>query len=118
MANILSDLTDGIRRLQKLNKDMSELELKEEILNLRQLLMDAKEAVLNKEEEVRALTEKMKDLTSGETCPICRNGTLQVTASRPHEHFAFAGVQTRVMKCTSCSHTEDRMHDPSGITKR
>lgn len=117
MVNIITDLSEGIKRLQKLNKDMSEIELKEEILKLRELLMDAKEELLSARERQVELESKVNALTSGEKCPICDEGVLKVVSSRPHEHFAFAGVQTRIMKCTSCDHTEDRMHDPNGITK-
>lgn len=55
MAGILTDLTDGIRGLQRLNKELSELELKEEILNLKQLLLAAKEEIMAKDEQLKTL---------------------------------------------------------------
>lgn len=60
MANILTELGDGIKRLQKLNKDMSELELKEEVFELKQLLFSAREAMAEREQEIRELKDKLK----------------------------------------------------------
>lgn len=117
MGNILTDLADGVRRLQKIKAEMSAVELREEILALRELLASIRETALAKDEEIADLRQKLKVATSGEGCPICREGELRVVTSRPHEHFAFAGLQTRVLECTACKHREERMHDPSGITK-
>jgi DNA repair exonuclease SbcCD ATPase subunit len=114
---MLTQLTEGIRRLQKLNKDMSELELKEEILNLRQLLMDAREELSARTDEIAQLKERIGVLTSGEACPICGEGRLKVSSSREHPEFGFAGVQERTLKCSNCAHTEKRLHDPNNIIK-
>lgn len=60
MASILTDLADGVRRLQKIKTDMSELELREEILALRELLATIRESLLEKDEQIRSLEERMK----------------------------------------------------------
>lgn len=117
MASGIATLADGIRRLQTLNKEISEVALKEEILELRMMLMDVREELLEKTERIGELEEQLRLVKAGESCPICETGHLKVISSRPHEHFAFAGVQTRTLKCTECSHSENRMHAPSGITK-
>lgn len=84
------------------------LELKEEILNLRQLLMDAKEKIGELEDRITALT-------SGESCAICSEGRLKVASSKEHPQFGFAGVLERTLKCDQCGHIEKRMHDPNKI---
>jgi hypothetical protein len=89
MANILTDLTEGVRRLQKFTKEMSELELKEEILNLKQLLLDVREELMAKDDQIREFLAKLQkksettevlgfrfDLVEGQPsglpyCPIC-----------------------------------------------
>ncbi|RWR14309.1 hypothetical protein [Paenirhodobacter populi] len=114
MAGIITDLTDGIRRLQKLNKEMSELELKEEIFNLRQLLMDAKEALMSAQETKRDLEQKIKDLTSGKKCSICNEGNMKVIGVIPHPIFGPVGDQLRIVQCDKCNHKEEIRFKPSG----
>ncbi|RHZ98845.1 hypothetical protein D1114_01805 [Cereibacter sphaeroides] len=109
---MLTDLADGIRRLQKLNKDMSELELREEALNLRQLLVDAREALSAKDTEIQALKDKIDRIESGDACPLCRAGRLSITAINEHPVFGVFGHQEHTLKCSKCGHTETRKVDP------
>jgi len=96
MANLLTELSDGVRRLQRLTKDVSELELKEEILSLRHLLLDIKQELMDKDDRIRQLEASLDkqantveiegfkfDLIQGEPvglpyCPTCdvREGKL------------------------------------------
>ncbi|WP_341368816.1 hypothetical protein [Yoonia sp. BS5-3] len=55
MSGILTDLTKGARRLAEIKKDFSDLEFKERILELRELLLAAKEEILNRDTEIAEL---------------------------------------------------------------
>ncbi len=107
MALSIADITNGLRRLQSLNKDLNDMDFREEILSLRSLLVEAQETIMElnqqlKSESMRA--EKLKDnladkarlveyrtffFNVGENgdpvgppyCPIClrRDGTQSLT---------------------------------------
>ncbi len=117
MVNIVTDLTDGLRRLQKLSKDMSEIELREEILLLRELLTSARDEVMAKSATIAALEQEANDRRVGESCPICGTGRLKVVASSEHPDMPGIGVQERTLKCTNCNNTEKRIYDPEGILR-
>jgi len=60
----VSDLANGVRKLQKLSKDMSDLDFKEQIVDLRTLLNEAQEAILEVEEEKRKLKSEIQELNA------------------------------------------------------
>ncbi len=57
MENITADLADGLRRLNRLNIDMSETELREEVLLLRELLISARKSALEMSGRIAALAD-------------------------------------------------------------
>lgn len=81
-------------------------------------LSEAREHVHERDRKIKELEERISALTSGEMCSLCKVGRLKVIASREHEHFGFAGVQEQTLKCDGCGHSEKRMYDPAGVTKR
>lgn len=113
-----------VKQLREIDTAMSVADLKARMAELygtladvKIALSDAREVIHDREGEIKRLQDKISALTSGEACPICTEGRMKVTASKPHPHFSFAGVQERTIKCDKCNHSENRMYDPTGITK-
>ena len=94
------------------------IELHEKVLDARTSLLEAREAILEKDARISDLEKSLAELKSGEPCPICHQGVLQVTASRAHPQFGVFGHQERTLTCTNaeCGHSEKRRHDPSKKT--
>lgn len=113
MSNILSDLADGMKRLQGLKKDLSELDLREEIIETRELLMNARAELLERDETIAELRRNIEELKSGETCVICGEGQMKVIASGPHPIWGVHGKLEHTLKCTACGHTEKLKYDPA-----
>ena len=67
MADLLSELASGLKRLSSIKKEMDEVTFKEEILLQRSLLLDAKEEVLRLREEMTNLLSEMKALQAQST---------------------------------------------------
>ena len=88
------------------------VELYESLADVKMALSDAREALHDRDKQSRVLHDKITALQSGEVCPICNNGRLKVIASKPHPHFAFAGILERTVECTECGHTEPREYNP------
>lgn len=61
MASVLSDIADGMKRLQKINKDLSEIELREAIVEQRELLLTAREEINSLREEISRLEGDLAD---------------------------------------------------------
>ena len=112
MSNILSDLADGMKRLQGLKKDLSELDLREEIIETRELLMNARAELLERDETIAELRRTIESMKSGEACVICREGQMKVVSSKPHPTFGALGKLEHTLKCSSCGHQEQLMFDP------
>ncbi|HEV7293499.1 MAG TPA: hypothetical protein VGN79_14385 [Devosia sp.] len=85
--------------------------------DVKMALSDAKVSIHERDTTIRELQAKIATMATGEACPICGQGILKVTAVYAHPEFGVVGVQERVLKCTECSHTEKRMHDPVGALK-
>jgi len=62
MSSVLKDLADGARALQRIKQDLSDVQFQEEILNLRQLLVDAQSEIMERNQEIDNLKSKVKDL--------------------------------------------------------
>jgi hypothetical protein len=88
------------------------------LADVKMALTDAKEELHSKDQTIRELEAAIETLKSGENCPLCQTGRMKVTASRPHEHFAFAGVHQHTLTCQNpdCRHSEQRMYDPNNVT--
>jgi chromosome segregation ATPase len=114
-----------VKQLREIDKNVSEGELKSamadlygKLADLKIALSDARETIHEKDRQIKELGDRIAALTSGEACPICNVGRMKVASSREHPHFGFAGVQERIIKCDHCTHSENRMYDPSGVTKK
>lgn len=116
MSNIISDLADGMKRLQALKKDLSELDLREEIIETRELLMNARSELLERDETIAELRRTIEAMKSGESCVICREGQMKVVDSRPHPTLGEVGLLEHTLKCSSCNHREDLVYDPAKKT--
>ncbi len=112
MSNILSELADGMKRLQGLKKDLSELDLREEIITTRELLMNARAELLERDETIAELRQTIENMESGETCVLCRKGQMKVESSKPHPIFGDMGKLEHTLKCGNCGHQEKRLFDP------
>jgi hypothetical protein len=122
---LLGQATSIVKNLRDIEKGFDVAALKVQMAELcgtladvKIALSDAREAIHDKEKKIRELEEKISTLTSGESCPICGEGRMKISASHEHPHFGFAGVQERTLKCEKCGHVEKRMFDPNGVTKR
>ena len=93
------------------------LELQESALDARAALLEAKTASLEKDERIAELEKRLKAITSGDACPVCRVGHLATIRVVSPPTFGKAGIQEKQLSCENenCSHTEKRLHDPTGI---
>lgn len=115
----LSQATGIVKDLREIDKGFDVAALKARMADLyvaladvRIALSDARETIYNRDQRIKELEEKIADITSGETCPICNNGRLKVISVHAHPHLGPAGVQEKTLKCDSCTHREMRIHDP------
>lgn len=58
----VSDLANGVRKLQSLSKQLSDIEFQEKIIELRTLLNEAQEEILQREQEKRDLRQTIEEL--------------------------------------------------------
>lgn len=123
--SLLAQATGIVKDLREIDKSFDAATLKAQMADLygtladvKIALSDARETIHDRDLKIKELEGRISTLSSGEVCPICNQGTLKVQSSRQHPHFGFAGVQERTLKCDNCPHTEKRMHDPAGLTKR
>lgn len=122
---LLAQATGIVKDLREINKGFDTAALKSQMADLygtladvKIALSDAREAIRDRDQKIKELECKISALTSGEACPICNAGRMKISASRAHPHFGFAGVQERTLKCDNCNHSEQRLYDPEGRTKR
>lgn len=113
-----------VKGLREIEKGLDAAGLKAQMADLystladvKMALTDARETIFERDKTIKELQDKIAALTSGESCPICNEGRMKVTASRPHVHFGEMGLQERTVTCEKCGHSENRMHDPAGLTK-
>lgn len=122
---LLAQATGIVKDLRSIDKSFDLAVLKSQMAELygtladvKIALSDAREVIHEREQKIKGLEDKIATLTSGEACPMCNEGRMKIAASRAHPQFGFAGVQERTLKCDKCGHSEKRLHDPSGVTKR
>jgi hypothetical protein len=113
-----------VKDLRELDKGFDVAVLKSQMADLygtladvKIALSDAREELHQRDQKIRELEERITSLASGDACPLCEAGRMKVVASKPHKHFAFAGVQERTVKCDKCGHSEQHMHDPRNVTR-
>lgn len=94
-------------------------ELTEALAETRIALSEAREVIAAKESEIRQLNKMIEAAKSGESCPICKTGTLSVMAVREHPTFGVFGHQEHDLRCTNeeCSHREKRKFLPPGAER-
>ncbi|UGY03280.1 hypothetical protein [Bradyrhizobium quebecense] len=122
---LVGQATGIVKNLREIEKGFDAAALKAQMSELygtladvKIALSDARETIHEKDKKIKELEEKISALTSGESCPLCNEGRMKITSSRPHQYFAFAGVQERTLTCEKCGHSEQRQFDPNGVTKR
>jgi hypothetical protein len=122
---MLGQATGIVKDLREIDKGFDLASLKAQMADLygtladvKIALSDARELVHVKDRKIKELEDKIAALTSGEACAMCGEGRMKVAASCEHPHFGFAGVQERTLKCEKCGHSEKRLHNPDGRTKR
>ncbi|UYN99817.1 MAG: hypothetical protein KIT02_00815 [Devosia sp.] len=117
----LGEATKIAKALRDIERDLDSSTYKAQMAELYSNLGDAKIALTDAREELRArdreiaaLKAQIATLKSGESCPICQSGRLKVTASNAHPQFGVFGHQERTLTCdnSSCGHTELRKYVP------
>lgn len=90
-------------------------ELYSTLADVKMALADAREESQEKDKKIKSLESEIESLKSGEICPICRRGRMNIISSKPHPTFGTMGVLERKLKCdnSSCNHTEDHMFNPN-----
>ncbi|GAA6200933.1 hypothetical protein [Aquicoccus sp. SU-CL01552] len=118
-----------VKQLRDLDRATNEGEFKLKIAELTEALADAKLALTEakltlaeKDEKIRRLEDKLLEATTGDRCPVCRKGKMQlIKKSAPRSRLlATKGVQEWLMACDNpeCGHNEKRFHDPNGILNK
>ncbi|MDR6591566.1 hypothetical protein [Agrobacterium tumefaciens] len=122
--SLLSQATGVVKDLREIDKGYDAAALKAQMADLygtladvKIALSDARETIHERDLEIKTLEAKIAALTSGEACPLCNAGRMKIFASKPHPHFAFAGVQERSLKCDACGHSENHIYDPREKSK-
>lgn len=90
-------------------------ELYSNLADVKIALSDAKEALHERDQEIRRLKGDLEAAKSGDACPLC--GTrMKVTASHKHPIFGDVGLKERVLTCqnSECGHVEKTMVDGNG----
>lgn len=96
------------------------LDLQETANEARGALLDAKQALIEKDELIFELNEKLKAATSGESCPICSIGSLETMQIIDNPEMPGIGVKLKRVTCDNaqCKYTDERIFDPSNMLKR
>lgn len=122
---LLAQATGIVKDLREIDKGFNVAALKSQMADLygtladvKIALSDARETIHDRDQKIKDLEEKIASLTSGEACPICDTGRMKVISSHAHPFLGPAGMQERTIRCSSCGHTEDRLHDPNGPPRR
>ncbi|MBB5046150.1 chromosome segregation ATPase [Rhodopseudomonas rhenobacensis] len=110
-----------VKQLREIDKGVSEGELKAsmadlygKVAELRMALTDAREEIHEKDRQIKSLRDQIAAHTSGEACPICREGKMEVISSKKDPVFGVMGVQLQTLKCGKCGHSEEHQYDPMG----
>lgn len=118
-----------VKELREIDKNVDEATFKLKIADLMIALADTKEALANakksmseKDTIIHELKQTISGFTIGNLCPICNTGRLKTVRVIPHPKLMLGkvGIQEKHFECQneSCSHSEKRMHDPSGLLKK
>ncbi len=109
---IAGSAIDLIKSLRQLDHDLDKADLKSKLAELYEQVADVKMALVDANTKIKELENLLEEKNKGESCPLCNTGRMKITSSKPHKHFAFAGVQMRQIKCDNCGHSEERLFDP------
>ena len=101
VTGILSDLTQGAKRLAEIKKDFSDLEFRETILELRELLLSAKEEILDRDTKLADLNAQ---LTEFERRRDKRSNLLEVEGFK---YDVSAGAPHGLPYCPTCEVKEE-----------
>lgn len=112
MTFSLSQIANGITRLQKLTKDLGEVELREEVLAQRELLLSAKEEILRLREANSELESSLKEMQSTHEL---LDGSIEVDGFRydsPH------GTPLGLPYCPLCEVESKRLYRLTRLNER
>ena len=112
--DILKSLRDIDRGVDEAEFKLKISEVISDLADARIALAETKEALASKDRDISRLTSELKAARSGDVCPICRNGELEVKSVRPHPVFGPTGAQEHHLSCNNpeCGHQEDRLYRP------
>jgi hypothetical protein len=108
--------------LREIDRNVDEADYKNKLADLLNALADTKIALADAKEKIASIEAKLDHATSGDVCPKCRTGRLNLTGNRP-QHFGGLGnlgVEVWTFSCNleDCDFTSDRIHDPQGLTQK
>lgn len=117
---IVKELKDIDRSIDEATFKLKIADLTTALAEAKIALSDAKLALAEKDTEIRNLEAKVADLSSGELCPICKSSKMKTISVKPHPAMGDVGIQEITLKCENeaCGHSENRMHDPTGLLKK
>ncbi|WP_243612680.1 hypothetical protein [Shimia aestuarii] len=108
-----------VRELREIDRSVDEAAYKLKLAELTEALADAKLALTDAKVKVADLEMALADATSGEICPKCKVGRLQLVSTRPKlqrglNHF---GVEVWDFQCdnSDCAFESSKLHDPHGV---
>ena len=112
---LAKDLRDLERDLDSASYKTKMAELYGNLADIKIALSDAKEALHEKDVQLKNLMAEMSALKSGETCQLCQSGNLKVTAIRRDPVFGIMGHKEHILTCQNaeCGHTESRKVVPA-----
>ncbi|MCS3740217.1 hypothetical protein [Rhizobium sp. BK661] len=112
---LAKDLRELERELDSAGYKAKMAELYGNLADIKIALSDAKEALHEKDGEIKKLTAEIIALKSGETCPLCQSGNLKVTSIKPHPIFGVMGQKEHTLTCQNgeCGHRETRLVIPA-----
>jgi hypothetical protein len=117
---IVKDLREIDRSVDEASFKLAIADLTTALADAKISLADAKETLADKDRQIKQLQRDLDCATSGDRCPICKIGNLKTIKVSPHPIFGKSGLQEKHLSCDSseCSHTEKRMHAPTGILNK
>ena len=109
-VKLAKDLRDLERDLDSASYKARMAELYGNLADIKMALTDAKEALHEKDGEIKRLKSDIAALKSGEICPLCQTGHLKTTAIRKDPIFGPMGHQEHTLTCqnSECGHQETR----------
>ena len=116
-----------VKQLRDIDKDYDRAALTSQMADIyndladvKMALTDARTEIHDRDQTIRELEKAIAEMQSGDACPICKKGNLEVASVKPHPTFGDMGLQEKLFRCSNpeCNHSEQRMEDPLGLLNK